>query len=149
MTSIAAPSDVSKPARASQLRAPIERFRDLGQVWLVGGPKLLAPWIPQLADALADGTWMAPWRILAGSAPVLGLLLGFAAPFLWPDLSRSYAGSLLFLATVIACAILTGTAGFSSSELVCASPFDTRNSAECTWLINAGMSADATVLLLT
>jgi hypothetical protein len=76
----------------------------LCSVQLSRGVRLVAP---RLADALADGIWLAAWPF--GGWIVLGALaIGFLFPLLWPGMHIIYSESLLFLLLVVAAAYLNG-----------------------------------------
>ena len=83
----------------------------LAQLWLVRGPKFLSSWAPSLSDALADGAWTSPWRALTALTPVAALALGFVTSSRWLGLDQLYSNSLLFMAIVVASAILSGAVG--------------------------------------
>src|SRR5437868_3674080 len=81
--------------------------------WLVRVPKVLVAWVPQFADALVDGAWTSAWRGMAGIIPLIGLALGFLTPLLSPGTVHLYSDSPLFLAIVVAGAILSGPVGLT------------------------------------
>jgi hypothetical protein len=105
----------SPQEQAKQAAAPAEAFKNgianLLGLWLVALPRQIAPWLPQVAATLADGAWSAAWRNVAGLSPVVGLLLGLAAPSVFPGVDRVYFDSLPFLLIAIAGAILSGPSG--------------------------------------
>src|SRR5262249_46361420 len=63
--------------------------------------------------ALVDGAWTSAWRGMAGLTPLVGLVLGFLTPILWPGTGHAYSDSPLFLAAVVAGAILSGPVGLT------------------------------------
>jgi hypothetical protein len=83
----------------------------LERLWSVDIPIRLDRWVPHLADAFADGVWTAAWRRVHAFAPLAAFALGFFFRLLWPTIHNVYSESLLFLALVIAGAILSGPAG--------------------------------------
>jgi hypothetical protein len=72
---------------------------------------------PFIADALADGAWMAAWPRVAIVVPALALVVGLLAPRYWPGItfaswwSGSYLYSVSFMVAATAVAILSGAAG--------------------------------------
>src|SRR5688500_1967197 len=83
----------------------------LVEFWSVRAPGLLDPWAPPLADAFADGSWMAVWRRVAAFAPLAAFGIGVLFPLLWPGMRDVYTESLIFLLLIFAASILSGTAG--------------------------------------
>jgi len=81
------------------------------QLWVVRIPNRLAPWAPRLADAWAEGVWLAPWKRVAAYAPLVGLAVGFLSLLLWPGVTYCYAQSRSLMALIIAGAILSGPIG--------------------------------------
>lgn len=83
----------------------------LGRLWSVRLPGWLDPWAPQLADAFADGAWTARWGVLPALAPLVAGALGLFFAVFWPWIDYVYSESLVFMALVIAAAILSGPLG--------------------------------------
>ena len=90
--------------------ATADHATELMRKWSVMLPKTLDPWFPQLADALADGAWLASWK-KANTIPFVALAVGFLTPWVWPGIQNIYSESLLFLMLVTAASILSGTWG--------------------------------------
>ncbi|MGH2427463.1 MAG: hypothetical protein ACRDGV_01060 [Candidatus Limnocylindria bacterium] len=83
-------------------------------------PRRIEAWAPRLADAFADGAWMAIWPRVAAYAPIAGLVIGFGVavllplvPLDFPDpgTPRVWSELLPFMMLVVAAGILLGTAG--------------------------------------
>jgi hypothetical protein len=87
--------------------------RDPARLLLVRVPAFLDPWVPGLADVVADDAWMSGWRGAVGLAPLLGLALGFLAPLRWAGMEDVYTGSLSFMVLAVGGAILSGSFGLS------------------------------------
>lgn len=111
-------ADLVEPQPAAQptlpptagVSATPDHATELMRKWSVMLPKTLDPWFPQLADALADGAWLAGWK-KASTIPYIALAVGFLAPWVWPGIQNIYSESLLFLMLVTAASILSGTWG--------------------------------------
>jgi hypothetical protein len=82
-------------------------------VWLFRAPQVLDPWVPGLADAVSDIAHLAPWRGVAGFAPILGLVVGILAPLFWPTMPNLYSESVTFMALAIGSAVFSGAIGLS------------------------------------
>lgn len=81
------------------------RRTELVEKWSVTLPKILDPWLPQVANAFADDAWMAPWTDFAALGPLVTLGIGFLAPWVWPGMRNIFSESLVFLMLAIASAI--------------------------------------------
>jgi uncharacterized protein YjeT (DUF2065 family) len=98
------PANPSPPQNEKPVPGPGHRVLRLCSVKLPAKLRLVAP---RLADALADGIWLAVWPF--GGGIVLGALTtGFLFPLLWPGMHVIYSESLLFLLLVVAAAFLNG-----------------------------------------
>jgi hypothetical protein len=84
---------------------------DLTRFWSVRLPQLVDPWAPSVADAIADGSWTAPWGRIVAFAPLVALAVGVLTPFFWPGMTHVYSQSLLFMALVVVGAIVSGPLG--------------------------------------
>src|SRR2546428_8331068 len=89
------------------------RIEELARLWSVRLPRLLDPWVPELADSFADNAWMMPWWNAVTIAPFAALSVGFLAPWLWPGMNNIYSESLLFLLLATASALLNWSFGAS------------------------------------
>jgi hypothetical protein len=85
--------------------------RELTSLWSVRVPRLLDPFAPGLADALADGAWTAPWRGVSGFLPPAALALGILVALIRPGMPQVYTESLPFMILTIVGAILSGAFG--------------------------------------
>jgi hypothetical protein len=106
--------DQREPKNAApedQSHSSDQRIEQLSQFWSVWLPNRVDPWSPQLADALSDGAWTAAWPAVTAFAPLLALVLGGLAPSSWAGIEYIYTESLLFMALIIAGAILSGPIG--------------------------------------
>lgn len=79
--------------------------------WYARLPRGLAPYIPRIAAALADGSWMAVWIRVAAWAPVIVFGVGLFVPRTWPGMQVVHTDSPLFIGTAVALSILSGTWG--------------------------------------
>jgi hypothetical protein len=92
--------------------APKRSFDEaLEELWSVRLPAWLDHWSPQVADALADGSWTAAVRGVAAYAPIAAFGIGLLSRLIFPGLDIVYTESLLFMLVVIALSILSGTMG--------------------------------------
>ena len=83
----------------------------MNRFWYVTVPVRLDPIAPAAADAFGDGAWLAGWRGVAAILPVAAFVLGLAAPIAWPGMPHVFSESIVFLALMLALALLSGTAG--------------------------------------
>ncbi|HEY0070099.1 MAG TPA: hypothetical protein VGE04_09055 [Chloroflexia bacterium] len=97
-----------QPQPQPSAQAPDER---LERFWYVKAPAWLDDWFPQIAKAMSDGAWLAAWRGVGASAPVIGFALGLLCRFIFPQIQSGYSDSLVFMMVVIAVSLLSGTMG--------------------------------------
>lgn len=109
-TDLVEPQPAARPTLPQTPGATPDHATEPMRNWCVILPKTLDPWFPQLADALADGAWLASWK-KASTIPYVALAVGFLAPWAWPGILNIYSESLFFLMLVTAASIFSGTWG--------------------------------------
>jgi hypothetical protein len=94
---------------------PSDTRATLLDLWALRLPLLVYLWGPALADALADGSWLAKRQRIATISPVVAFVVGMLTPLPWPvfGITFIYTESLTFLVFASAAAILSGTLGLS------------------------------------
>jgi hypothetical protein len=90
---------------------PVQRPDKWEEWWTLKLPAWLDDWFPQAANALADGAWTAAWRGVAAVAPALAFAVGLLSRLIFRDLNAVFSESLVFIAIVIAGALLSGPVG--------------------------------------
>lgn len=102
-------SETGHPADAASNKRRVEY---LVSFWSFRMPSVFERWSPDIADAFADGNWIANrYLYIAAYAPIAAVIFGFLAPFLWPGMQTVYSESLTFVATVVVGGILSGSVG--------------------------------------
>lgn len=98
--------------------AEVDAFADdrsftgrLARFWSLGLPAWLDYWFPQVAKAMADGAWTAAWKAVAAYAPIVAFLVGLLCRLIWADIYVAYSQSLVFMALIVAAALLSGPLG--------------------------------------
>lgn len=79
--------------------------------WYTRFPRGLAPLLPRVAAATADGGWTAAWPRVAAWAPVLVFGVGLFVPRTWPGTQVVYTESPLFLGLAAVLSVISGTWG--------------------------------------
>lgn len=79
--------------------------------WYTRLPRALAPLVPRVAAAVADGGWTTVWGRIAAWAPVFVFGVGLFVPRTWPGTQVVYTESPLFLGMTVVLSILSGTWG--------------------------------------
>lgn len=109
------PSDTSPPASAAPPPPAIRGTTlRLVRLWSVDLPVRIGGVLPRLADAFADGAWMARWPGVAAFAPIAAAIAGLVFALVWVNVAASrvptaYTEFPPFLWIAIAAAFLSGT----------------------------------------